>query len=155
MAHRGQQGVQGGAQGGLAVGHRLQVGERGTQRGGAKNSTVIYSAALNSTVINRTAEGGAAVQGGPKDGAEVGGDINFLSATRTPPAPSILRGGRYWFQLGMHNPQLTTRAAVEASHFRYRASHIHARAHFELTATSVQSQPAAHAKVWAYEQRRS
>ena len=33
----------------------------------------------------------------------------------------------------MHNPQHTTRAAVEASHFRYRASHIHARAHFELS----------------------
>ena len=44
------------------------------------------------------------------------------------------RGGRYWFQLGMHNPQRTTRAAVEALHFRYRASHIHARTHFELTA---------------------
>ena len=73
MAHRGQQGVQGGAQGGLAVGHRLQVGERGTQRGGAKNSTAIYSAALNSTVINRTAEGGAAVWGESKDGVKGGG----------------------------------------------------------------------------------
>ena len=34
----------------------------------------------------------------------------------------------------MHNPQRTTRAAVEASHCRYRASHIRARSHVELTA---------------------
>ena len=50
------------------------------------------------------------------------------------PFNNQFRGGRYWFQLGMHNAQRTTRAAVEASHFRYRASHIHARAHFELAA---------------------
>ena len=53
-----------------------------------------------------------------------------LSATRSPPAPSIIqfRGGQHWFQLGMHNPQRTTRAA---SHFRYRASLIQSlcRAH--------------------------
>jgi hypothetical protein len=62
-----------------------------------------------------------------------GDSRKILSATRTPPAPSIFRSGRYWFQLGMHNPQRTTRAVVGASHFRYRASHIHARAHFELS----------------------
>jgi hypothetical protein len=38
--------------------------------------------------------------------------VEILSATRTPPAPSIIqfRGGRYWFQLGKHTPQRTARA---------------------------------------------
>ena len=85
--------------------------------------------------------------------------MKILSATRTPPAPSIIqfRGGRYWFQLGMHNPQRTTRAAVEVSYFRYRASHIHARAHVGLTVdlrSDLESASCA-CQAQAYEQRRS
>ena len=42
---------------------------------------------------------------------------HILSATRTPPAPSIIqfRGGRYWFQLGKHTPQRTARAILKAA----------------------------------------
>ena len=41
----------------------------------------------------------------------------ILSATRTPPAPSIIqfRGGRHWFQLGKHTPQRTARAILKAA----------------------------------------
>ena len=44
-------------------------------------------------------------------------DREILSATRTPPAPSIIqfRGGRYWFQLGKHTPQRTARAILKAA----------------------------------------
>ena len=55
----------------------------------------------------------------------------ILSATRTPLAPSILqfRGGQHRFQLGIHSPQRTARAAVNAAHFSYWPSHIRGRAH--------------------------
>ena len=45
------------------------------------------------------------------------------SATRTPPAPSIItfRGGRYWFQLGKRTPQ---RAAVLRQHISIAELHI-------------------------------
>ena len=63
----------------------------------------------------------------------------LLSATRTPPATSIIDinfavasiniGSK--FQLGIHNLQRTRHAAGKASHFRYRASRIQSlcRAH--------------------------
>ena len=49
----------------------------------------------------------------------------MLSATRTPPAPSLIqvRSGQHWFQMGKHTPQRTARAVLKAAHFHYRVAH--------------------------------
>ena len=40
--------------------------------------------------------------------------LHILSATQTPPAPSIIQfcDGQHWFHLGTHNPQRTARARL-------------------------------------------